>query len=120
MWKNWSARRLGEDHQSLKLVVGVDCKYCLSYLIEMVATVYNRGQMVIPAEARKQARIDTGDVLNIQVEGDGRLIMVRLEQPKEKPPAIVRILQRKGTHPVGDIGRPITRSEIKAALAEFP
>ena len=76
--------------------------------------------MVIPAQARKQARIDTGDVLNIQVEGDGRLIMVRLTQPKAKPPAKVRIFQRKGKHPVGDIGRPITRSEIKAVLAEFP
>ena len=76
--------------------------------------------MVIPAQARKQARIDTGDVLNIQVDGDGRLIMVRLAQPKVNPPAKVRILQRKGKHPVGDIGRPITREEIKAALADFP
>lgn len=101
-------------------MVIVDCKYCLCYLFGMVATVYNRGQMVIPAQARKQARIDTGDVLNIQVDGDGRLIMVRLAQPKVNPPAKVRILQRKGKHPVGDIGRPITRSEIKAALAEFP
>jgi bifunctional DNA-binding transcriptional regulator/antitoxin component of YhaV-PrlF toxin-antitoxin module len=75
--------------------------------------------MVIPAQARKQARIDTGDVLNIQVEGDGRLSTVRLTQPKEKLPAKVRILQRKGKHPVGDIGRPITRSEIRAVLAEL-
>ena len=75
--------------------------------------------MVIPAQARRQAGIDTGDVLNIQVEGEGRLLMVRLAQPKEKPPAKVRILQRKGKHPVGDIGRPITRSEIKAVLAEL-
>ena len=102
------------------MLSGVDRKHCLHYLVGMVATVYNRGQMVIPAQARKLARIDTGDVLNIQVEGDGRLIMVRLAQPKEKPPAKVRILQRKGKHPVGDIGRPITRSEIKAVLAEFP
>jgi len=76
--------------------------------------------MVIPAQARKQARIDTRDVLHIQVDGDGRLIMVRLAQPKEKLPVKVRILQRKGKHPVGDIGRPITRSEIEAVLGEFP
>ena len=86
----------------------------------MVATLYNRGQMVIPAQVRKQAGIGQGDVLNIEIEGDGRILLVRLERPKERPPVNVRILQRKGKHPVGDIGRPITRREIKDALAEFP
>jgi len=76
--------------------------------------------MVIPAEARKKARIGQGDVLNVQIEGDGRLLLVRLERPTDKPPVPVKIRQRKGRHPVGDIGRPITREEIKAALAEFP
>jgi bifunctional DNA-binding transcriptional regulator/antitoxin component of YhaV-PrlF toxin-antitoxin module len=76
--------------------------------------------MVIPAQARKQARIEQGDVLNVQIEGDGRLRLVRLERPKDRPPVPVRIHRRKGRHPVGDIGRPITREEIKAALAEFP
>ena len=86
----------------------------------MVATLYSRGQMVIPIQARKLAGIEQGDVLNIQVEGDGRILLLRLERPKERPPIKVRIVQRKGKHPVGDIGRPITREEIKAALAEFP
>ena len=86
----------------------------------MVATVYNRGQMVIPAQARKEAGIDTGDVLSVKVEGEGRLLFVRLTQPKPKAPVPVRVIQRKGRHPVGDIGRAITRSEIKAVLAEFP
>ena len=98
-------------------------KYCLHYVASMTATVYNRGQMVIPAQARKQARkqagIGHGDRLDVQIEGDGRLLLVRLERPKDKPPAKVRIIQRKGRHPVGDIGRPITEEEIKAALAEF-
>jgi AbrB family looped-hinge helix DNA binding protein len=86
----------------------------------MTATVYNRGQMVIPAQARKQARIGQGDLLNVQIQGDGRLLLVRLERPKETPAAKVRIIRRKGKHPVGDIGRPITREEIKTALADFP
>ena len=86
----------------------------------MTATVYNRGQMVIPAQARKQARIGQGDLLNVQIQGDGRLLLVRLERPKETPPVKVRIILRKGKHPVGDIGRPITREEIKVALADFP
>ena len=86
----------------------------------MRAVVYGRGQMVIPAQARKQARIDQGDVLNVQIDGDGRLVLVRLERPKDVPPVPVTIRQRKGRHPVGDIGRPITREEIKAAWTEFP
>jgi AbrB family looped-hinge helix DNA binding protein len=86
----------------------------------MTATVYNRGQMVIPARARKQARIGQGDLLNVQIQGDGRLLLIRLERPKETPPVKVRIIARKGKHPVGDIGRAITREEIKAALADFP
>ena len=40
----------------------------------MHATIYGRGQMVIPARARKEARIDSGDVVNVLPEGDGRLV----------------------------------------------
>jgi bifunctional DNA-binding transcriptional regulator/antitoxin component of YhaV-PrlF toxin-antitoxin module len=76
--------------------------------------------MVIPSKARKLAGIGQGDVLKLEVEGDGRGSLVRLKRPKENPPATVRIQQRKGKHPIGDIGRPITREEIRAALAEFP
>ncbi len=76
--------------------------------------------MVIPAKARKQARLGQGDVLNVQIEGDGRLVLVRLELSKDSPSVPVKIRHRKGRHPVGDIGRPITREEIKAALAGFP
>ena len=76
--------------------------------------------MVIPVKARKQARIHQGDVLLVEPEGDGRILLVRLERPKEPAPAKSRIVHRKGRHPVGDLGRAITREEIKAALAEFP
>ena len=50
----------------------------------MHATIYGRGQMVIPAKARKEARIDTGDVVNVLPEGDGRLVLVQMEQPKNQ------------------------------------
>jgi len=86
----------------------------------MNATIYGRGQMVIPAKARKQARISQGDVVEVQSEGDGRIVLNRLERPKASPAVKTRIIQRKGKHPVGDIGRPITREEIKEALAELP
>ena len=50
----------------------------------MHATVYGRGQMVIPARARKEARIETGDVVNVLPEGDGRLVLVRMERAEAK------------------------------------
>ena len=76
--------------------------------------------MVIPAKARKEARLGPGDVVSVQPDGDGRILLVRLERPKESRRAKARIIYRRGKHPVGDIGRPITREEIKEALAEFP
>ena len=76
--------------------------------------------MVIPARARKEARLNTGDVVSVQPEGNGRILLVRLERPKKTRPVKAKIIYRKGKHPVGEIGRPITREEIKAALADFP
>lgn len=76
--------------------------------------------MVIPARARKEARLSTGDVVSVQPEGNGRILLVRLERPKKPKPVRAKVVHRKGKHPVGDIGRPITREEISAALADFP
>lgn len=86
----------------------------------MHATIYGRGQMVIPAKARSEAGLHTGDVVSVQPDGDGRLILVRLDKPKPTKAVKAKIINRKGRHPVGDIGRPITREEIKSALTYFP
>jgi AbrB family looped-hinge helix DNA binding protein len=86
----------------------------------MHATIYGRGQMVIPAKARKEARIDTGDVVNVLPEGDGRLLLVRMERPKQKPRNKVRIIRRRGKHSLLSIGRSISREEILKALEQFP
>ncbi len=85
----------------------------------MHATIYGRGQMVIPARARKQSRIGEGDVVNVLSEGDGRLILIRLEKPKARTNK-VRIIRRKGKHSVGSIGRPVSREEVFKALEQFP
>jgi AbrB family looped-hinge helix DNA binding protein len=84
----------------------------------MHATIYGRGQMVIPARARKEAGIDSGDVVNVLPEGDGRLVLVRMERPK--PRNKVRIIRRKGKHSLLSIGRKISRNEIFKALEQFP
>ncbi len=76
--------------------------------------------MVIPAAARKQTGIRKGDVLSVFAEGRGRLVLVRLELPKPARPLKGRLIRRKGKHPVIDVGRPVTREEIREALTEFP
>jgi AbrB family looped-hinge helix DNA binding protein len=86
----------------------------------MHATIYGRGQMVIPAAARKKARIDSGDVVNVLPEGDGRLVLVRMERPKPKPRNKVRIIRRRGKHSLLSIRRKISREEIFKALEQFP
>jgi AbrB family looped-hinge helix DNA binding protein len=85
----------------------------------MTATVYNRGQMVIPVKARKQARIDQGDIVLVEPEGDGRIVLTRLEKPRVLQNK-VKIRYRKGTHPIATAGRPITTEQVKALLSDFP
>jgi AbrB family looped-hinge helix DNA binding protein len=86
----------------------------------MTAHIYRRGQMVIPAKARKEARIGQGDVVLVQPEGNGRIVLTRLEKPKPRPVPKVKITFRKGTHAVGSSGRSITSEQVRAALEDFP
>jgi AbrB family looped-hinge helix DNA binding protein len=86
----------------------------------MHATIYGRGQMVIPAKARKEAGFATGDVVSVRPEGEGRIVLVRLEPPKAPKPVKAKIIRRKGKYTVGRLGRPITREEIQNALNDFP
>ena len=53
----------------------------------MHATIYGRGQMVIPAKARKEAGIGQGDIVEVKPEGDGRIVLVRMERPKKSAPS---------------------------------
>jgi AbrB family looped-hinge helix DNA binding protein len=85
----------------------------------MYATIYGRGQMVIPAKARKEARLNTGDIVHVTSEGDGRLVLLRLEKPKPAHDQI-RLVLRKGKHSVLTGGPKVTSEQIRAALAELP
>jgi AbrB family looped-hinge helix DNA binding protein len=85
----------------------------------MHATIYGRGQMVIPAQARKEAGIAQGDIVAVKAEGDGRIVLVRLERPKQATPIKARITYRKGTHAVGSTGRPITSAQVLNLLSEL-
>ncbi len=56
--------------------------------------VSSRGQIVIPAEARKKLKINEGDVLSIKLEDDDRIVI----KPQRKLSAKRGIVQRtKGT-----------------------
>jgi AbrB family looped-hinge helix DNA binding protein len=85
----------------------------------MHATIYGRGQMVIPAKARKQAGIDTGDVVSVETEGDGRLVLVRLERPKPHQ-ASIRLVKRKKRHSILTGGSIVTMEQVDAAVASLP
>lgn len=98
----------------------LDWKQCFHDALDMTATLYNRGQMVIPAKARKEARLSQGDVLSVEIQGDGRILLVRLQRPRKPKPAKARLLRRKDTHPVLIGTRAPTEQELKTALAEFP
>lgn len=85
----------------------------------MYATIYGRGQMVIPAKARKEARIDRGDIVSVEPEGDGRLVLVRLERPKLRRHPI-RLVKRKRKHSILTGGPTVTAEQVRAALAGLP
>ncbi len=85
----------------------------------MHAIIYGRGQMVIPAKARKEAGVQQGDVVSVEPQGAGRILLVRLERPALPPPR-TKIRYRKGTHAVGTAGRKISSEEVRALLADFP
>jgi AbrB family looped-hinge helix DNA binding protein len=85
----------------------------------MNATIYGRGQMVIPAEARRQAGLAKGDVVSVEPDGDGRLVLVRLEKPKSVMEKI-RIVRRKGKHAIGVTERSVSADEVQKFIDEFP
>jgi bifunctional DNA-binding transcriptional regulator/antitoxin component of YhaV-PrlF toxin-antitoxin module len=77
--------------------------------------------MVIPARARKAARIGQGDVVSVEPDGDGRILLVRLERPQfQSGGAKVKITYRKANHAVASAGRSITSEQVRALLADFP
>ena len=86
----------------------------------MHATIYGRGQMVIPAKARKEARIGKGDIVDVQIECDGRIVLVRMEKPKPSPRGKVRLIRRKGKHAILVGGPRLSSKQVREALSDFP
>ena len=74
--------------------------------------------MVIPAKVRKEAGIGQGDIVEVKPEGDGRIVLVRMERPKKAVPVKPKITYRKGTHAVGSTRRSITSEQVRNLLSE--
>ena len=60
-----------------------------------------------------------GDVVSVEPDGDGRLILVRLEKPNPVP-AKIRIVRRKGRHAVGVTEQLVAVGEVQKFIDEFP
>ena len=59
-----------------------------------------------------------GDTFDVQLAGEGKLILTRLESGAFNP-AQVRI-EKRGTFSVGVLDHPINDEALNAALADFP
>ena len=78
--------------------------------------------MTVVADNKKRVTLrlaKPGERFDIQVVGDGRFILTRLEPVPEPSQAKVRI-ERRGQYSVGVLDRPIDEQAIKRALSEFP
>jgi bifunctional DNA-binding transcriptional regulator/antitoxin component of YhaV-PrlF toxin-antitoxin module len=77
--------------------------------------------MVIPSKARKEAGINSGDVVLVEPNGDGRILLIRLEQPKPRRAANARLIRRTGKHSVIAGAPKISVQQINRILRdEFP
>jgi AbrB family looped-hinge helix DNA binding protein len=87
----------------------------------MTAHIYGRGQMVIPARARKEAHIGQGDLVLVEPQGDGRIMLIRLEKPTPPRPVKARLVRRRRMHSVLVGGPRVSRQQIRQILNdEFP
>jgi hypothetical protein len=61
----------------------------------------------------------TGERYDVQVDGDGRFVLTRLEPIQVAPTSIVKIVKRD-KYSVGVLNRPINERALKEALSDFP
>lgn len=85
----------------------------------MTTVISTKGQLVMPAAARKALGLKPGDKLRVTLEGRS----VRLE-PTRAARAAVRIkLNRRTGLPYADLSAdtaPVTLGDVKRLLADFP
>ena len=78
--------------------------------------------MTVVADDKKRVTLrqaKPGERYDVQIAGDGKFVLTRLEPVQESPRVKVRI-QKRGPYSVGILGRPINEQCLKEALSEFP
>ena len=78
--------------------------------------------MTVVADSKKRVTLrlaKPGERFDVQVAGDGKFLLTRLEPVRDTPPAKVRIVKR-GKYSVGILDRPMDEQALKEALSDFP
>ncbi|MGO8696272.1 MAG: hypothetical protein ACLQVY_00940 [Limisphaerales bacterium] len=78
--------------------------------------------MTVVADNKKRVTIrhaKPGDRFDVQIAGEGKFVLTKLEPIRQTRPVKVRIEKRDG-YSVGVLDRPISEGAIKEALSEFP
>jgi hypothetical protein len=78
--------------------------------------------MTVVADNKKRVTLrlaKPGDRFDVQISGDGKYLLTKLEPAHDLDTAKVRI-ERRGQYHVGLLDRPINEQALKEALAEFP
>lgn len=78
--------------------------------------------MTVVADSKKRVTIRLarpGDRFDVQVAGDGKFVLTRLEPVSIASPAKVRV-EKRGNYSVGVLDGPIDQRALQDALNEFP
>jgi len=78
--------------------------------------------MTVVADNKKRVTLRQarpGERFDVEIAGDGKYVLTRLEPVRATRPARVR-MKKRGPYSVGVLDRPIDPQSIREALAEFP
>jgi len=78
--------------------------------------------MTVVADSKKRVTLRVakpGERFDVQIVGDGKFVLTRLEPVSETRPAKVRV-EKRGRYSVGVLAEPINAQALREALSEFP
>ena len=78
--------------------------------------------MTVVADSKKRVTLRVakpGERFDVQIVGDGKFVLTRLEPVSETRPAKVRV-EKRGRYSVGVLAEPINVQALREALSEFP
>jgi len=91
-------------------------------VVEIPRSRWEGPTMTVIADDRRRVALrlaKPGDRFDVQVSGDGKFVLTKLEPVQQSFPAKVRI-EKRGQYHVGILDRPIDEKALREALADFP